>query len=158
MLSFSSCVRYRNKLRKFVKNAKMNSSIIDRCCWQEFHVVVLIVLIITQVSRLIILSWSWYTSSFLFPFYLSLSHECVLPSQVELGRPRCLHPCHPWPRASLHICLPLTHQTLKEKTGRDLHSCQVVVTLVHSVISSCSLGCVPKQTCKLRKTLTGVPV
>lgn len=73
MLSFSSCVRYRNKLRKFVKNAKMNSSIIDRCCWQEFHVVVIIVLIITQVSRLIILSWSWYTSSFLFPFYLSLS-------------------------------------------------------------------------------------
>lgn len=94
MLSFSSCVRYRNKLRKFVKNAKMNSKIIDRCCWQEFHVVVIIVLIITQVSRLIILSWSWYTSSFLFPFYLSLSRMCS-PISVELGRPRCLHPCHP---------------------------------------------------------------
>lgn len=59
-----------------MKNAKTNSSIIDRCCWQEFHVVVIIVLLITQVSRSIILSWSWYTSSFLFPFYLSLLRMC----------------------------------------------------------------------------------
>lgn len=29
-----------------------------------------------QVSRLIVLSWSWYTSSFLFPFYLFLSRMC----------------------------------------------------------------------------------
>lgn len=129
MLHFSSCVRYRNKLRKCVKSAKMNSSIIDRCCWQERHLVVIIVLIITQVSRWIILSWSWNRNSFLLPFYLSLSRMCSLISggAGQASVPSSLPPLT-WSQPAHLLAINSSNSKVKDREGPPLlpgccHSC-----------------------------------